>query len=137
MFFSTRIFTELFPFISGSDFPFFQSVFARLNWSLMMQHFIIDISHFVVWVLLLSVIFILVIFLRVPLGSNVSLEEIANLLPSTLTGADLYALCTDALYQALHRTTSQILTGEILSATLPYFFCLTPFPVSSSILICP
>ncbi|XP_071530880.1 peroxisomal ATPase PEX6 isoform X2 [Panulirus ornatus] len=50
---------------------------------------------------------------RLPLGSSVSLEQIADLLPLTLTGADLCALCTDALYKALHRTTSQILAGVV------------------------
>ncbi|XP_042233988.1 peroxisome assembly factor 2-like isoform X2 [Homarus americanus] len=50
---------------------------------------------------------------KIPLDSSVSLEQIADLLPLTLTGADLYALCTDALYAALHRTTGQIVAGVV------------------------
>nr|XP_045604145.1 peroxisome assembly factor 2-like [Procambarus clarkii]XP_045604146.1 peroxisome assembly factor 2-like [Procambarus clarkii] len=50
---------------------------------------------------------------KIPLGSSVKMEKIAELLPLTLTGADLYALCTDALYAALHRITTQILAGVV------------------------
>lgn len=50
---------------------------------------------------------------KIPLGADVSLDQVAELLPLTLTGADLYALCTDALYNALHRITCKIAAGEI------------------------
>ncbi|XP_042860245.1 peroxisome assembly factor 2-like [Penaeus japonicus] len=50
---------------------------------------------------------------KIPLGPGVSLERVAELLPLTLTGADLYALCTDALYNALHRITCKIAAGEV------------------------
>ncbi|XP_063613596.1 peroxisomal ATPase PEX6-like isoform X2 [Penaeus indicus] len=50
---------------------------------------------------------------KIPLGADVSLEQVAELLPLTLTGADLYALCADALYNALHRITCKIAAGEI------------------------
>ncbi|KAK7068066.1 peroxisomal assembly protein [Halocaridina rubra] len=50
---------------------------------------------------------------KVPLAEDVSLERVVKMLPLTLTGADIYALCTDALYSALQRTTQQISTGEV------------------------
>ncbi|KAG0719378.1 Peroxisome assembly factor 2 [Chionoecetes opilio] len=40
---------------------------------------------------------------KIPVSPSVSLERVASLLPLSLTGADLYALVTDALYSALHR----------------------------------
>lgn len=42
-----------------------------------------------------------------------SLERVASLLPLSLTGADLYALVTDALYTALHRSISSVRAGRL------------------------
>ncbi|KAK4307677.1 hypothetical protein Pmani_020571 [Petrolisthes manimaculis] len=52
---------------------------------------------------------------KMPLAPSVSLHHISRLLPLTLTGADLHALCSDALYSALRRTISHISTrnGEL------------------------
>ncbi|XP_068248525.1 peroxisomal ATPase PEX6 isoform X2 [Palaemon carinicauda] len=50
---------------------------------------------------------------KVPLDKDVVLERVAELLPLTLTGADLYSLCTDALYTALHRTIQHITEGKV------------------------
>ncbi|XP_053641891.1 peroxisomal ATPase PEX6 isoform X1 [Cherax quadricarinatus] len=50
---------------------------------------------------------------KIPMESSVSLTNIAEMLPLTLTGADIYALCTDALYAALHRTIANILSGLV------------------------
>lgn len=51
---------------------------------------------------------------KVPLSPSVSLERVASLLPLSLTGADLYALVTDALYTALHRSISAVRAGQLL-----------------------
>lgn len=50
---------------------------------------------------------------KVPLDQDVDLERVAELLPFTLTGADLYSLCTDALYTALHRTIQDVTEGKV------------------------
>lgn len=52
---------------------------------------------------------------RMPLAPSVSLHHISSLLPLTLTGADLHALCSDALYSALRRTINNLSTknGEV------------------------
>lgn len=48
---------------------------------------------------------------RIPISPSVSFERVASLLPLSLTGADLYALVTDAFYTALHRCISDVRTG--------------------------
>lgn len=42
------------------------------------------------------------------LDSNVDLNRVANLLPFTYTGADLYALCSDAMLKAITRKTKSV-----------------------------
>ena len=42
------------------------------------------------------------------LGSDVSLQRVAQSLPFTYTGADLYALCSDAMLKAITRQTSAV-----------------------------
>lgn len=55
---------------------------------------------------------------RMPLSPSVSLHHISTLLPLTLTGADLHALCSDALYSALRRAINNLSTkkGELNGA---------------------
>ena len=50
---------------------------------------------------------------RIPLSPSASLERVASLLPLSLTGADMYALVTDALYMALHRCISAVQAGHL------------------------
>ncbi|CAL4119864.1 unnamed protein product, partial [Meganyctiphanes norvegica] len=45
---------------------------------------------------------------KIPLDKDLSIKDVADHLPLTLTGADLYALCTGALYHALHRVIADI-----------------------------
>lgn len=47
------------------------------------------------------------------MSPSVSLEEVASQLPLCLTGADLYALVTDALYLALHRCARDVRAGHL------------------------
>ena len=60
------------------------------------------------------------------LRSDVSLRRVADSLPFTYTGADLYALCSDAMLKAITRQTSAVdakikaLPGELVSTA--YFF---------------
>lgn len=42
------------------------------------------------------------------LSENVSLEKVANKCPFTYTGADFYALCSDAILNAMTRTAGEV-----------------------------
>lgn len=50
---------------------------------------------------------------KIPISPSVSLERVSTALPLSLTGADLYALVTDALYMALHRCISDVRAGHL------------------------
>lgn len=50
---------------------------------------------------------------KIPVSPSTSLERVASLLPLSLTGADMYALVTDALYMALHRCISAVQAGHL------------------------
>mmetsp|Transcript_23757 Transcript_23757/g.60160 ORF Transcript_23757/g.60160 Transcript_23757/m.60160 type:complete len:188 (-) Transcript_23757:132-695(-) len=53
---------------------------------------------------------------KIPLGGEVDLAQIAERLPAVLTGADLYALCADALGAATRELLATSLTPEIAAA---------------------
>lgn len=72
---------------------------------------------------------------KVPLADDVSLEKVAAMLPLTLTGADLYALCTDALYAALQRTTQQIITEEVREEDAKIYVQENDFKVAANQLV--
>lgn len=50
---------------------------------------------------------------KIPVSPSTSLERVASLLPLSLTGADMYALATDALYTALHRCITAVQAGHL------------------------
>ncbi|KAJ3214411.1 peroxisomal assembly protein [Dinochytrium kinnereticum] len=45
---------------------------------------------------------------KFPLEPSLSLKEVARKCPLTLTGADMYALCSDAMLKAINRTIAQV-----------------------------
>lgn len=49
---------------------------------------------------------------RFQLDSSVDLEEVLSHCPAHLTGADLYALCSDAMMAAIKRKVALIEDGE-------------------------
>lgn len=51
------------------------------------------------------------------LSPDLSLDHIAHQCPRTLTGADLYALCSDAMLCAIKRRIAQLESGETTSQT--------------------
>ncbi|XP_076029394.1 peroxisomal biogenesis factor 6 [Oratosquilla oratoria] len=50
---------------------------------------------------------------KMPISSNVNLKKVTKSLPLTLTGADFYAFCTDALYAATQRAILAIENGNM------------------------
>jgi peroxin-6 len=45
---------------------------------------------------------------NLPLENTVDLKKIASLCPLTYTGADFYALCSDAMHTAMSRTVDNV-----------------------------
>ena len=51
-------------------------------------------------------------FFRFTLGGSVKLDSIADSCPAGLTGADFYALCSDAMLNAVKRKIAQLQAGR-------------------------
>ena len=49
-----------------------------------------------------------------PLSDDVCLDEVVARLPSALTGADVYAVCEQAMRAALDRAVASVETGTAL-----------------------
>ena len=60
------------------------------------------------------ILFYFLLIYRIPLAQNISLEDIVEFLPLTLTGADFYALVTDAFYGALRKAIHKIEAGLLI-----------------------
>ena len=55
---------------------------------------------------------------RFTLAASVELDSIAELCPSGLTGADFYALCSDAMLVAVKRKIAQLQAGTVIYSTM-------------------
>lgn len=53
-------------------------------------------------------------FVRFTLDSDIDLEAVAEQCPMTLTGADFYALCSDAMLNAVKRKIDELEAGQCI-----------------------
>ena len=49
---------------------------------------------------------------------DLRLEDVAALCPANLTGADFYALCSDAMLQSVKRKVELLEQGDLIGAVL-------------------
>lgn len=56
-------------------------------------------------------------FFRFTLDKDVNLERIAGLLPPNVTGADLYAVCSNAWFSAVRKTIKEIEESKFITNT--------------------